>query len=116
MHTLDDLSTAKATLEALERRSDNYDGNNPDKYRASIADARVAVHTIESELKNRGLLPRSAKEELEHRLNLAFPNAGSKQVVDFKGKRYMCRFSPLAKSLSGKSVKGWVRSWDELPT
>jgi hypothetical protein len=115
MHTLDDHAAAKTRLEALVRSSDNYDGNNPDKYRALIADARVSVHALEVDLKNRGLLARSPKEELEFRLNLAFPSAGSKQIVDFEGKRYMCRFSPLAKSLSGKTVKGWAKSWDELP-
>jgi hypothetical protein len=115
MHTLDELQAAKAALESAERRLDNYDGNNPNKYRSSVTDARVKVREIEADLKARSLLPRSEGEELAHRIDQAFPNADSGRVVEFEGKRYKRRYVPRGKSLSGKTVYGYDGFWDEVP-
>jgi hypothetical protein len=115
MHTLDDYATAKAELESAQRRWENYDGNNPDKHSTSVTYARVKLGEIEDDLKNRGLLPRSEKEQLESRLDSAFPGAQSREIVDFENKRYQRRFTPRGKSLSGKTVYGYARSWEELP-
>ena len=115
MHTLDELRTAKAALETAERQWENYDGNNPNKYRSSVTDARVKVREIEADLTARGLLARSDREELAHRIDHAFPNARSGRIVEFEGKRYKRRYTPRGKSLSGKTVYGYDGSWDEVP-
>lgn len=115
MYTLDDFNAAKAELEELNQCWKDYSGNNPNKYRASINAAGAKVRAIEAELKAAGLLQRTPQEELEQRLDLAFPNAHSKQIVEFKGKRYVRRFTPLRKSLSGKTVTEWGKSWEEVP-
>jgi hypothetical protein len=115
MYTFDDFNAAKAELEALNQQWENYSGNNTNKYRASINAARAKVRAIGAELKAAGLLQRTPQEELEQQLDLAFPNARSKQVVEFKGKRYVRRFTPLGKSLSGKTVTEWGKSWEEVP-
>lgn len=115
MYTLDDLQAATADLESAERRWKNYDGNNPNKLRSSVTDARVKVREIEADLKARGLLARSESEELAHRIDQAFPNADSGRIVDFEGKRYKRRYTPRGKSLSGKTVYGYDGSWDEVP-
>jgi hypothetical protein len=115
IYTLEDLRAAQAELDSLNRRSDNYSGNNPDKYRTSIGEAGAKVRAIEAELKRTGLLERSPQEQLEHELDVAFPKAASKQVVEFNGKRYMRRFTPRRRSLSGKTVKEWTGSWEAVP-
>lgn len=115
MYTLDDLQVATADLESAERRRENYDGNNPNKRRSSVTDARVKVREIEADLKARGLLARSESEELAHRIDQAFPNADSGRIVDFEGKRYKRRYTPRGKSLSGTTVYAYDGSWDEVP-
>jgi hypothetical protein len=112
MFTLADLTTAKANLDAAVRRHDGYDGNNPNKHRAGLADALADLHRIEEYLKTVGLLPRSVEEQLWAELDEHFPNAQSRDVVEFRGNRYRRRFSPVSKSLSGKTVKAWDRSWE----
>ena len=114
MHTLAEYEAAKAELEALHRQWESYSGNSPDKYRASTNTARANVHLIESSLKATGQLQRSPKEELNQLLDLAFPNAASRQIVEYQGKRYVKRFTPIGKSLSGKTVKAWNAFWDEV--
>lgn len=115
MHTLDDLQAAKAALESAERRLENYDGNNPNKYRSSVTDARVKVREIEADLKARGVLARSESEGLAHRIDQAYPNADSGRIIEFEGKRYKRRYTPRGRSLSGKTVYGYDGSWDEVP-
>jgi hypothetical protein len=113
-YTLQDYESAKADLESLNAKWENYSGNNPDKYRASIQDAQVRVHEITSVLKAAGTLPRTANEERDHQLDLAFPNAKSREVVLWQGKKYVKRFTPAAKSLSGKTVKAWSKIWESV--
>jgi hypothetical protein len=114
MYTLEDLAKAKDELSSLRERSDNYSGNNPNRFRADISDAQARLHSIEEQLKATGLLARSAQELLEAQLDAAFPKAQSRQVVTWEGKRYMRRFSPVATSLSGKTVKAWHKFWEEM--
>lgn len=114
MHTLDDYKAAKAELERLNQKWENYSGNNPNKFRASITDAGAKVRSIEAELKAAGLIPRTPQEELEHRLDSVFPEARSNQVVEFEDKRYKRCYRPLGKSLSGKTVTEWGKSWEEV--
>ena len=114
MYTLNDYKAAKVELERLNQQWENYSGNNPNKFQTSIAVVRSKVRIIETTLKAVGYIPRTPQEELEHRLDSAFPNARSKQIVDFEGKHYIRRFTPLEKSLSGKTVTEWSKSWEEV--
>jgi hypothetical protein len=111
---MNELEKAIAKLAELERAWLDYSGNNPDKYQADIRRARADVRNIEERMKASGEIPRTAEEELHHRLDLAFPKASSKQVVAFDGKQYMRTFRPLAKSNSGKTVKEWGKYWSEV--
>ncbi|MDQ0080991.1 hypothetical protein J2W35_001328 [Variovorax boronicumulans] len=113
MYTLDDYNLAKIELDALNQRWENYSGNNPNKYKADIAAAGAKVRAIESALKSAGILQRTPQEELEHKLDLAYPNAQSKQIVEFEEKRYIRRFMPLRRSISGRSVTEWAKFWEE---
>ena len=110
-YTIEDLEAAKAELELYEKRWENYDGNNPDKYRASIADCRAKVAIILADLKASGAIPLTDHEQLEKTLDRLHPDAQSKEIVEYEGLRYQRRFSPVSKSLSGKTVKAWNRSW-----
>lgn len=114
MHTLESHAVAKAALEAAERRWENYDGNNPNKHRAAVQSCRAELGAIEAELKARGILPRTEKEERDARITAAFPSADSREVVEFEGKRYRKRFTPRATSLSGKTAYGYDAYWEEV--
>lgn len=110
-YTIEDLEAAKAELERYEKSWENYDGNNPNKYKASIADCRAKTALILADLKARGAIPLTDQEQLEKTLDQLHPDARSKEIVEYEGLRYQRRFSPVSKSLSGKTVKAWNKSW-----
>ncbi|EKC5521520.1 TPA: hypothetical protein ACPVW6_004210 [Vibrio parahaemolyticus] len=112
MYTLEDLRAAQEELDLWQGRWDRYDGNNPNKYQADIRNAQSRVRSITESLKASGVLERSEQENLEVRLDRQFPNAQSKEIVEFEGKKYQRRFYPLRKSRSRKSVTKWGKSWD----
>ncbi|OAD82127.1 hypothetical protein ATN89_21805 [Comamonas thiooxydans] len=114
LYTLEDHIAAKASLDSLNAKWDNYSGNNPNKFRADIEAAKARLYSIETALKANGLLARTPKEERNASLDAAFPNAQSREVVEWNGKRYMRRFTPVSKSLSGKTVNAWNKHWEEL--
>lgn len=116
--TLATLAIAREALSALMEADANYSGNNPDKYRSRLRHASREVELIEAELRARGLLgvPEPTELEVLHaRIDAAFPNAQSREVVSFEGQRYRRQFYPVAKSNSGKTVKEWGRTWIPLP-
>jgi hypothetical protein len=115
MYTLEDLEAAKAELSTWVDRFDRYTGNNPNKYHSDIGVARRNVSAIESSLKVNGTIPLSDAELLEKELDTAFPNAKSKQVVEYKGRTFQRRFWPIEKTRSGKNVSEWGESWTEIP-
>lgn len=112
MYSVDDLGKARAALANAERRLDDYDGDNPNKHRTGVADAREHAYTVERELKRARLIPLTPHDELEQALDAKFPNAGSKATVEYEGKRYTKTFRPGARTLSG-GVRFWIQSWTE---
>jgi hypothetical protein len=112
--SLADLEQAKSDLAAWNKRFDDYTGNNPDKYHADIRSARERVREIESALKEAGVLPKTKHEKLESILDRMFPNARSKEIVEYEGNRYQRRFTPLERSRSKKSVTAWDKSWAKV--
>lgn len=108
MYTLEGFEKAKAGLRRWVGRFDRYSGNNPNKYQSDIKAARRHVRTIEETLKAAGLVQVSDTDFIEKELDVAFPNAASKQVVEFKGRRFQRWFWPIEKSRSGTSVREWV--------
>jgi len=93
IYTDDDLDRAKAELARLERAWENHSGNNPDKYWASISLARSKVALIEAALAT----ALTAKEQIECKLDAAFPTASNKEVVEFEGRKYQRIFRPADK-------------------
>lgn len=112
MATLEELEEARRELARWNERFDNYSGNNPNKYQSDISAARQRVRNLEDDLKAAGTLPRSAQEQLETELDRAFPDARSKQVVEYQGRKYLRRFWPLERSNSGKTVIQWGKGWE----
>jgi hypothetical protein len=110
-YTLDDLAVAIKSLRDWQDKFDRYTGNNPDKYQSDIKAARRLVRLIENSLKSNGHLALSEHEAREKELDRVFPNAKSKEVVEYKGQKFQRKFWPLEKSNSGKNVKEWGRSW-----
>ncbi|MER2926818.1 hypothetical protein [Serratia nevei] len=111
-YTIDDYKLAQDELERVNAKWDRYSGNNPNKYRSEISAAKSRVRAIENSLKSQGVMPLSEKEILERELNREFPNARSKQIVEFHGKQYIKKFFPLERSRSGKSVTEWGSCWE----
>ncbi|MFW7355019.1 MAG: hypothetical protein ACODTL_03495 [Brucella sp.] len=112
MATLEELEEAHRELAKWNERFDNYSGNNPSKYQSDISAARQRVRDLEDGLKAVGALPRSTQEQLEFELDRVFPNAKSKQVFEYPGRKYIRRFWPLERSNSGKTVTQWGRGWE----
>lgn len=113
-YTLDDHARATQELAGLHEKWENYSGNNQNKYRAQIEAFRAALFRIEQSLKEAGLLKRTAQEERDAALDAAFPNAPSRQIVDWEGQRYQRRYTPVATSVSGKTVREWKGYWTQL--
>lgn len=113
MYTLEDYEQAKKELKGWMERWNDYTGNNPDKYQADIRAARNRLAEIEADLKRRGVLELSEREKLEKRLDEAFPNAQSKEIVKFEGKQYRRRFLAADKTRSGAVVR-WDKYWEEI--
>tara|TARA_B100001971_G_C18169301_1_gene526114 strand:+ start:99 stop:479 length:381 start_codon:yes stop_codon:yes gene_type:complete len=111
-YTFESLEQAKRHLEFLEDRDASDTSGNPDKYHRRLNEARSNVRRIEAYLKHQGVLQMSERELLEKRLDSAFPNATSREVVEFEGRSFQRRFFPLQKSRSGKIVQVWGRRWD----
>lgn len=114
MYTLEDYGTAKAELDTLNAKWEQYSGNNPNKYRTDVEKAKAKLHLIETTLKANGYLSITPIEERNAILDSTFPHAQSKEIVEWEGKKYMRRFSPVSKSLSGKTVYLWKKSWEEV--
>lgn len=113
-YSLDDLARAKRELAELVEQESRYNGNNPNKYAAGIRSLVRQRDQIAADLKRRGEIPETAEEELARRLDAAFPNARSRQVVTFEGTRYRKRFRPAERSRSGKTVTRWDFWWEPV--
>lgn len=114
MYSKEDLIEAQKVLQSWQEKFDRYSGNNPNKYEADIKSARRTVRLIENSLKASGQIPLTVQEQLEKDLDAAFPDAKSKQVVEFRGRKYQRKFWPLEKSRSRKNVTEWGRCWEDV--
>lgn len=114
MYTLEDLENARAKLKHQEERWSSYRGNNPNKYRSDVKSARFTYRLIQDYLKSIGVIELTEKEKLEKELDEKFPDVQSKEIVEYNGKRYKRLYFPGGVSNSGKTVKSWGRTWEEL--
>lgn len=111
-YTLEDLERAKVSLERIHKAFENYSGNNPNAYRTDSRLAVEEVRRIEAYLKSVGIIELTEEERLYQKIDAAYPSAKSKDIVEYEGKNYIRRFYPLGKSLSGKTVTEWGKSWE----
>lgn len=104
----------KYTLEDLEREKQWDSGmgpNNPGAEKRKYAAHLRRLRTIENYLKARGILELSEEEKNNAELDKLYPNAKSKTIVEYKGKKYQIKYFPLEKSSSGKTVYEWGHEW-----
>jgi hypothetical protein len=113
-YTLAHLESAKADLSHLQERDSMDTSGNPDKFHTRIRQARERVDEIEAALKKSGVIPYSEQEALDARIDEQFPKAQSKDIVEYQGSSYQLRFTPKAKSRSGKSIRSWYRHWQKI--
>ena len=117
-YSLDDLEKAKTELKLWEDRFANDSSNNPNKYQSQIKQARRAVRSIKEVLKMNGVLEMSEQEKITAELDKLYPNAKSKTIVEYTGRKYQIRYFPRERSRSRKSVTDWGHQWVllEAPT
>jgi hypothetical protein len=116
-YTLADLAEAEARYADAKARVDNYDGNNPNRGRSDLRHASDHLTLVTLYLRAQGDLPKpepTPKQRLEQALDAAFPQARSKDIVEYEGKRYQLRFAPARQSRSRKTVVEWSRWWQEV--
>jgi len=113
-HTLKDLEEARKELANWQQRRSDDDSNNPNKYRGQINAAWYRVRLIESVLKYSGVIELVPEEKLQNELDRLHPNARSRSIVKYNGKKYQIRYSPLSISRSGKTVTEWGHEWIPL--
>ena len=111
MDLLEQLTEAEAELRGVLDRFDSYMGNNPNKYRSRIKNARKRCDYLITLCKIKGLIPHTEYELLNAKLNAAFPNAKSKQIVELDGVKYKNTYTPAQLSNSRKTVKSWHQEW-----
>ena len=111
MYTINDLELAQIEMDQWNERWDNYSGNNPNKYQSNIKIAARKVRTIAAYLKKTGAISSTEQEILEQNLDKVFPNAKSREIVEYESRKYQRRFWPIEKSRSGKTVTQWGKGW-----
>lgn len=112
--SLEDLEAAKAELQRIEDRWENYSGNNPNKFVAQRDAARSRVASITRTLKAQGDLPLTEHEALCAEFDRIAPNARHNDEVEHDGASFRRIFSPARISLSGKTVTEWDRTWKKV--
>ena len=105
----EDLEEAKQDLERANEIG--MSGNNPNAGRARQQAARNRLRTVEQALKGSGQLEKSQEEKLTEELDKLYPNAKSKTVIEYQGKKYQIRYFPLESSRTGKTIFEWGHQW-----
>jgi hypothetical protein len=72
--------------------------------------AEAKLVDVVAYLRANGNMPKTYHEILEESLDLLYPEAASRQIVEYEGKRYQRRFKPLKRGKGGGVVK-WEKSW-----
>ena len=73
--------------------------------------ASIKKAAIMASLKAQGLLAITEVELISTALDGLYKRVKSNTVVEYEGKSYQRRFSPLKLSKSGKIVRTWARYW-----
>ena len=113
MYTLEDLERARAELQRCIDALDRSSANEHHQLSIHIRDASRKVREIENDLRKQGLLGLSREQMLQAELDQAFPCAQHREIVEYQGKRYRCRFFPEQLHRSGWAVKKWGKFWEE---
>jgi hypothetical protein len=108
-YVVGDLEKAKQGLEKANEIG--MIGNNPNAGRARQQTARARLRTVEQALKQSGKVEKKPEEKLTEELDELYPNAKSKTVIEYQGKKYQIRYFPLESSRTGKTVFEWGHRW-----
>ena len=111
--TLTDLHAAQAELDRRQALRDDYPGHHPAKYDTAVREALERVQALTLALKVAGLIARTPHENLEARLDAAFPKARPREIVTFEKGRYRRHVEPATRTASGQ-VSTWTRGWTPM--
>lgn len=100
--SLADLAAAQAALDEKRARQAAYAGAHLARVETETRLALEQVQALTTALKASGLLPRTPHENLEARLDAAFPNARPKDIVTFENERYRRRVEPATRTAAGQ--------------
>jgi hypothetical protein len=116
-YTLADLAEAEAGYASAQARVDIFDSNNPNRGQSDLRRAGDHLTRVTLYLQAQGDLPKpepTRQDNLEQALDAAFPQARSKDMVEYEGKRYQLRFAPARMTRLRKRVAKWERWWQAV--
>lgn len=94
--------------EALDQVLESWEGGTVPRREVDQAESKLAE--VIAYLRSNGTMPKTRHELLEEKLDLFFPDAASREMVEYQGERYQRRFKPLKRGKGGGVVE-WERYW-----
>ena len=87
--------------------------NYREEVSADLLDTRKPQE-INSGLATQETIDTPARQSVQEALDQTYPNVEHRQIVEYQGKRYRCRYFPEKKARSGWAVTKWGRRWELL--
>jgi hypothetical protein len=97
---------------ALKEKLVNSSSNNPESNRSRINTLKAEIDNLAKDLKLSGELPMNNEEKISFQLDALYPDAKSKTIVEYEGKKYKIRYYAAQESRSGKTVQRWSHKWE----
>lgn len=111
------IEKPKYTLEDLERERQWDSGFGPNNPNAVLRENRQhaqRLKEIKESLIEQGILQKpepTEQQKTDAELDKLYPNAKSRKIVEYNGKRYQSRYFPRDISRSGKTIHEWGHTW-----
>lgn len=118
MYSISDLNTINEQLAPLKKLADRelssiygLSGKVYTPHFDAYMKVCIKKADILNELKKRQEIPISIVEKVSASLDNLYKTSKNNQIVEYQGKSYQRRFSPLKLSKSGKIVRVWAKFW-----
>ncbi|MGP9768284.1 hypothetical protein ACT3UM_21430 [Halomonas sp. AOP13-D3-9] len=94
--------------EALDQVLESWEGGTV--HRREVDQAESKLPEVIAYLRSNDTMPKTRHELLEEKLDRLFPDAASREMVEYQDERYQRRFKPLKRGKGGGVVE-WERYW-----